>query len=456
MSPDVILIDDEPHLLESGKQSLELAGLTVECHASADGALENVTGSSHSIIVSDVRMPGESGLEVMARVLAVDPQMPVILITGHGDIPMAIQAIRDGAYDFIEKPFAPDHLVNSAQRALEQRRLVLDNRALRDALTNGSPLERSLVGKNPTTIQLRERIVSFAGTDADVLITGETGTGKELIARSLHELSQRSKGRFVAINCGALPENIIESELFGHEKGAFTGAVKNRIGKFEYASGGTLFLDEIESMPLGLQARLLRVLEERTVVRLGSNEELPVDVRVVAAAKENLRGAVDQGTFREDLYYRLNVLTLSIPPLRDRRDDIPLLFAHFLRNCDTRLRREVARPQPGDLAQLAVHDWPGNVRELENVAMRFALGLGIEFGQTVSPVEGPGFNEVPLTDQLAGLEQLILRRTLADCDGSMRQCYERLGISRKTLYDKLKKYGISHAGEDGHTKGPQT
>ena len=448
MNSDVILIDDEPHLLESGKQSLELAGLTVECHAAADGALMNITASSPCIIVSDVRMPGHSGLELMARALAIDPQIPVILITGHGDIPMAVQAIRDGAYDFIEKPFAPGSLVNSVQRALEQRRLVLDNRALRDALTQGSLLERSLVGKNPEVIQLRERIVSFGGADADVLITGETGTGKELVARSLHEASPRSKARFVAINCGALPETIIESELFGHEAGAFTGAVKTRLGKFEYASGGTLFLDEIESMPLDLQARLLRVLEERSVVRLGSNEERSVDVRVVAATKEDLRGAVDRGSFREDLYYRLNVLTLSIPPLRRRQDDVPLLFAHFLANTETRLKREVTRPQPGDLALLVAHDWPGNVRELENVAMRFALGLGIDFGQTNGLAIGTDLNGMPLADQLAGLEQLILRRTLSDCGGCMRQCYERLGISRKTLYDKLRKYGISQAEED--------
>ncbi len=384
----------------------------------------------------------------MASALAIDPQIPVILITDHGDIPMAVQASQDGAYDFIEKPFASDNLINSVQRALEQRRLVLDNRALRDAQTQVSPLERSLVGKNPQIMQLRDRIVAFADTDADVLITGETGTGKELVARSLHEVSPRSKARFVAINCGALPDTIIESELFGHEAGAFTGAVKTRLGKFEYASGGTLFLDEIESMPLDLQARLLRVLEERSVVRLGSKEECPVDVRVVAATKEVLRGAVDRGTFREDLYYRLNVLTLFIPPLRRRQDDVPLLFSRFLANTETRLKRDVACPQPADLALLLAHDWPGNVRELENVAMRFALKLGIDFGQTDSTSAGPGLDGMPLADQLAGLERMILRRTLADCRGCMRQCYERLDISRKTLYDKLKKYGISQSGDD--------
>ena len=449
MTADVILIDDEPHLLESVGQSLELAGLSVECHGSADGALGNISRLSPSIVVTDVRMPMIGGLDVMAEALAIDPQIPVILITGHGDVPMAVQAIRDGAYDFIEKPFASGHLVTSVRRALEQRRLVLDNRALRDALTQTSSIERTLVGRDPKMIRLRERIVSFAEADADVLIIGETGTGKEVVARALHDVSPRRKGQFVAINCGALPETIIESELFGHEAGAFTGAVKSRIGKFEYAAGGTLFLDEIESMPLDLQARLLRVLEERSVVRLGSNEELAVDVRVVAATKEDLRAAADRGTFREDLYYRVNVLTLAIPPLRERQNDIPLLFAHFLNRSEIRLKRKVVQPRPMDYALLVTHDWPGNVRELENVATRFALGLGIDFAKPSRELASDELESVSLVDQLASLEQLILRRTLAECGGSMKRCYERLGMSRKTLYDKLKKYGISAEDESG-------
>lgn len=448
MSADVILIDDEPLLLESGSQTLELAGLSVECHSSPNGALDNIRPSSPCIIVSDVRMPEESGLDVLAKALTIDPQLPVILITGHGDIPMAVQAIRDGAYDFIEKPFAPATLTASVKRALEQRKLVLDNRALRDALGRGTALERSLVGNNPRIVKLRERLTSFASSDADVLILGETGTGKELVARNLHELSPRAKGNFVAINCGALPETIIESELFGHEAGAFTGAAKMRVGKFEHADGGTIFLDEIESMPLDMQSRLLRVLEERSIVRLGSNIERPVDVRVLAATKEELRGPVDRAEFREDLYYRLNVLTLSIPPLRNRRDDIPLLFAHILGNCAIRLRREVASPGPADLALLAAHDWPGNVRELENVATRFALGLGVELSELDGAPTGGDLANASLADQLAAIEQLILRRTLALNDGSMKQCYETLGISRKTLYDKLKRYAIS-VDDDG-------
>lgn len=440
---DVILIDDEPHLLEAGRQSLELAGLSVRCFSSGKDALETLQRHSPTVVVSDVRMPEMGGLELLPLVLEIDPELSVILITGHGDIKMAVQAMRDGVYDFIEKPFAPDALVQSVRRALERRLLVLDNRVLREKLAMGSQLERTLVGRNGEFIKLRKRLEDFAATDADVLILGETGTGKELVAKSLHRLSARAPGEFVAINCGALPETIIESELFGHEMGAFTGAVKTRLGKFEFAHGGTLFLDEIESMPLDMQARLLRVLEERAIVRLGSNKEIAVDVRVVAATKEDLRGAVAKGTFREDLYYRLNVLTLTIPPLRRRRDDIPLLFAHFLNGCEARLKRQAPRPGPADLALLSAHGWPGNVRELENTAMRYALGLGVEFADGVAVGWNKELNVAALGDQMSALEELILRRTLTDCGGRMKACYERLGISRKTLYDKLKKYEIS-------------
>lgn len=448
MTADVILVDDEPDLLESTRQALELAGLSVACRTSADAALSKLTAASPSIVVSDVRMPGIDGLELLKRVLGIDPDLPVILITGHGDIPMAIQAIRDGAYDFIEKPFSVDQLLASVNRAMAQRRLVLDNRALREELALGSALSGRLVGNSSEVVRLRQRLTDFAATDADVLILGETGTGKELVARSLHELSPRAAGNFVAINCGALPETIIESELFGHEAGAFTGALKQRQGKFEYASGGTLFLDEIESMPLEMQARLLRVLEERKVVRLGSNKELPLDVRVVAATKEALRKSVERGAFREDLFYRLNVLTLTIPPLRNRLDDVPVLFAHFLANAASRLRRPVPEPGPSDLAVLAAHDWPGNVRELEHVATRYALGLGVDIAGLPSPDAAAGMQTASLSDQLAALEEIILRRTLVQSRGSMKACYERLGISRKTLYDKLKKYGISADGLD--------
>ncbi len=439
MSVDVILIDDEQHLRTACRQALELADLTVDSFASAAGALDAVGPTWPGVVVSDVKMADRNGLELMADVLARDPELPVILITGHGDIPMAVQAMRDGAYDFIEKPFANERLVDAVRRALEKRRLVLENRALKESLSGGSALERQLIGQTTAMRQLRAQITSFANADADVLVVGETGTGKELVARSLHDLSPRAGARFVPINCGALPETIIESELFGHEAGAFTGAAKPRVGRFEYADGGTLFLDEIESMPLDLQTRLLRVLQNRNVVRLGANEEIDIDIRVVAAAKEDLQAAAERGAFRTDLFYRLNVLTLTVPPLRDRRDDIPQLFAHFRRQFAERFRRDVPEPAAKDLARLTAHDWPGNVRELQNVAMRFALGFGVEIRPGDETAAGTGRT---LPEQLADLERLIIQQTLAHQGGSLKSTYEALGISRKTLYDKMQRYGL--------------
>lgn len=353
---------------------------------------------------------------------------------------MAVKAIQDGAYDFLEKPFASERLVEVARRALELRRLVLENRALRDELATGDELERSVVGRSAEMVQLRERIENYGATDADVLILGDTGTGKELIARSLHEASSRNTNRFVAVNCGALPENIIESELFGHVAGAFTGATTTRVGKFEYASGGTLFLDEIESMPLDLQTQLLRVLQERTIVRLGANEEIPVDVRIIAATKADLSKASDAGTFRPDLYFRLNVLSLEIPPLRARRDDIPLLFAHFLDQFAQRFKREAVAPSPQENATLMARDWPGNIRELQNVAMRYALGFGLEAD------DGPRPEAVAtgarLADRVDAFERAVITETLNANQGRMKPTYEQLGVSRKTLYDKIRKHGL--------------
>ncbi|MGE0857444.1 MAG: sigma-54-dependent transcriptional regulator, partial [Hyphomicrobiaceae bacterium] len=346
MTGPVLLIDDELHLRTATAQGLELAGFAVSDHADGIEALTNLSRSFSGVVVSDIKMPRIDGLALMKRILAIDPEIPVILVTGHGDIPMAIDAIRAGAYDFIEKPFSTERLADAASRAIEKRRLVLENRDLKAALAQRTGLEQTIIGRTPAIKRLRTQIASFAATDVDVLVFGETGTGKELVARALHEAGPRTGGRFVPINCGALPETVIESELFGHEAGAFTGATKTRIGKLEYASGGTLFLDEIESMPLELQIKLLRVLQDRTIVRLGANDERSIDVRVIAATKEDLRDASDRGTFREDLYYRLNVLKLTIPPLRERRDDIPLLFQHFAEQAAARCKREPVPVEP--------------------------------------------------------------------------------------------------------------
>lgn len=440
MTGRVILIDDEKHLRVSCTQSLELAGYQVDSFATASDALGMVNARWPGVIVTDVRMAGMDGLALMAAVLERDPDLPVILMTGHGDIAMAVKAMRDGAYDFIEKPFAPDVLLDAVHRALDKRVLVLENRDLRDALDSGSPLERLIVGVSETSRQLREKTANFAVADADVLIHGETGTGKELVARALHELGARSTGTFVPVNCGALPASIIESELFGHDKGAFTGADKTRIGKFEYADGGTIFLDEIESMPMELQARLLRVLENRIIVRLGSNDEIPIDVRVIAATKSDLRAKADQNQFREDLFYRLNVLTIAIEPLRRRLDDIPILAAHFLAQARARFKCSAEDIDATTMALLQTHDWPGNARELKNSVIRYALGQG--FDPWLAGDDPPVSSRAGLANQIAAVEAQIVRTCLEHHGGILKPTYEELGISRKTLYEKLKKYGI--------------
>ena len=451
MSREVMLIDDEPHLRLATAQGLDLAGFTVKEFADGEQALAGLSRAFEGIVISDIKMPRISGLELMSRVLAIDAEIPVILITGHGDIPMAVSAIRAGAYDFIEKPFAAETLVDAAARAIDKRRLVVENRALKAALSNCSGLEQVIIGRTPSMQRLRSQITAYAATDADVLIHGETGTGKELVARSLHDYGPRAKGRFVPINCGALPASVIESELFGHEAGAFTGAAKARVGKLEYASGGMLFLDEIESMPLELQIKLLRVLQDRRIVRLGANEERDIDVRVIAATKDDLKSAAARGAFRGDLYYRLNVLTLSIPPLHERGDDIPLLFQSFVAASASRFKSEAPTIDGLLVANLLAHRWPGNVRELQNTALRFALGLGLEIdGRALPPIAEPlpELTATTLTDQLARHERQIIADTLAITGHSLKATYEALGISRKTLYDKMRRYGLGKPPAD--------
>ncbi|VFT53117.1 two-component response regulator [Pseudomonas aeruginosa] len=328
----VLLIDDDPHLRQALRQTLDLAGLKV---ATLDDARQLDTAQCKDwpgVVVSDIRMPGIDGMELLRQLHEQDADLPVILITGHGDVPLAVQAMRGGAYDFLEKPFPSDALLDSVRRALEVRRLVLENRTLRLALAERHELHGRLIGRSAGMQRLREQVGSLAAIQADVLVLGETGAGKEVVARALHDLSSRRDGPFVAINAGALAESVVESELFGHEAGAFTGAQKRRIGKFEYANGGTLFLDEIESMSLDVQVKLLRLLQERVVERLGSNQLIPLDIRIIAATKEDLRQAADQGRFRADLYYRLNVASLRIPPLRERGEDHPAAVPPFRRS----------------------------------------------------------------------------------------------------------------------------
>ncbi|WP_299819607.1 sigma-54 dependent transcriptional regulator [uncultured Roseibium sp.] len=431
----VLLVDDEADLRGSLSQGLELSGQKVFASGTPEEALECINRGFYGVLVTDIRMPGTDGFQVMKRAFEIDPALPVVLITGHGDVPLAVEAMRAGAYDFMEKPFSVSRLASVVERALDKRRLVLENRKLREELADRTGLESRLVGRTPAMDLLRRNVMALAATDADILILGETGSGKEVVARALHDEGPRRKRPFVALNCGALPAEIIESELFGHEKGAFTGASGQRIGKLEHAHGGTVFLDEIESMPLELQVKLLRVIETRTIERLGSNRPIELDVRFIAATKEDLETAGKQGRFRLDLFYRLNVVNVEIPPLRERLEDIPLLFRHLAIEARARYRREIPDIDEEFLAGLMTREWPGNVRELRNIADRFVLGLE----PAGAPRTAGGSS---LFDQVASYERALIAAELKRNDGAIKPTYEHLGISRKALYEKMRKYGL--------------
>ncbi|SHN41989.1 two-component system, NtrC family, C4-dicarboxylate transport response regulator DctD [Duganella sacchari] len=439
----VLLIEDDASVRAGSAQALDLAGFEVEAFAAAEPALAQVTPGFAGVIVSDVRLPGMSGLDFLAAVKAIDVQVPVVLVTGHGDISMAVGAMRSGAYDFIPKPYSSEQLTDVVQRALDTRRLILEVAALRHRIAHGEGIEATLLGDSAGIRELRQMILNLADEPADVLIYGETGTGKEMVARCLHQFSRRSQRPFVALNCGAIPETIFESEVFGHEAGSFTGASRRQIGKIEHADGGSLFLDEIESLPMALQVKLLRVLQERYVERLGSNSPVPVDLRVIAASKVDLKEWSDQQKFRSDLYYRLNLIVLHIPPLRERREDIPLLFEHFVLGAAARYKRE-APPVPGPLMQsLMAHHWPGNVRELRNIAERFVLGLASGGDGLLSERSQ---TSVPLADQVGGFERAVIEQELRKAGGSVSEVSLALGVPKQTLYYKMQKYGLSSDG----------
>ena len=437
-TPKVLIIEDDPDVALGCEQALQLEGIAAECAGSAEAARRRLGRDFPGVVVSDIRLPGLDGMSFLRELLALDPQLPVVMITGHGDVTMAVQAMKDGAYDFIQKPFAPEYLVDVVRRALEKRRLVMEVRDLRHQLEQRDQLEGRLIGRGPGMEKVRALVSGLADSAADVLIHGETGTGKELVARCLHEASARRKGNFVAINCGGLPETLFDSEIFGHEAGAYTGAAKRRIGKIEHASGGTLFLDEIETMPVAMQIKLLRVLQERTLERLGSNTSIPIDCRVIAATKCDLLELSAKGGFRNDLYYRLSVATINLPPLRERRDDIPLLFEHFLLQAAARHNRPVPDTPAGRIQQLMGYTWPGNVRELRNVADRCVLGIeggSPPFGE--ARPDGPQ----PLAETVEAFERALIAEALRR-HGSLARAAEALAVAKTTLHDKIRKYGL--------------
>ncbi len=439
--PHVLFVDDEEHLRLAAAQTLELADLPVTCLADGEAALAQISRNFPGILVTDIRMPGIDGIDLMRRALEIDPEFPVILVTGHGDVEMAVQSMRDGAYDFLEKPYAPGRMVETVRRALDKRRLTIENRALRRQVGGRDVIESRVTGRTPVMVALREQIRAVAITDADVLITGATGTGKEVAARAIHRASPRAEKPFVHINCAALPPDLVESELFGHEAGAYPGASRARYGRFEHARGGTIFLDEIDSLDLKLQAKLLLAVQDRVVTRLGSNDPIELDVRFIAASKRDLEEASAQGAFRSDLLYRLNVVTIRMPELSQRREDIPKLFLHLVDEAAARYKRTAPEVPGAVLASIAARDWPGNVRELRNAAERFALGLDLD----ISDSDPDDAADASLSAQMARHEKSLIAAAIAANRGSLKATYEALGLSRKSLYEKMQKYGLNRA-----------
>jgi len=443
----ILVVDDDPFSLDLLRQELEHLGYGIHTCTNGKDAIEKITNETAKhgfpgIIVTDIRMPRMDGIELMKRAIDLDPDLPVLLITAYGDISMAVQALHDGAYDFIEKPIDSEKLIDVVKRGMEKRTLVLDNRKLRAELVSKSGLDTQIIGKSPRTVELRENIADLADTNASVLVLGETGTGKDLVAQCLHEFSSRSEYNFVPVNCGAIPENIFESELFGHEGGAFTGATKRRIGRIEYSHRGTLFLDEIESMPMHLQVKLLRALEERVIERLGSNEQISVDFRVVSATKADLKEAVRKGDFREDLYFRINVAEVVVPPLRSRRDDVPLLFEYFAEKLAFLYKREAPQLSQKDLHELMMHPWPGNVRELKNVAERAVIGMSAQKPSVADIIHPATKTPLTLSNQVEIFEKQIIATSLSENKGNIQGTMETLGIARRTLNEKMRKYSL--------------
>ena len=447
--PQILLIDDDDSLRRVMEFSLTEAGYAVSAAASGEDGLRLLEKGPFDAVITDITMPGMSGMEVLKRIHQKDTYIPVIIITAYGTIESAVEAMKEGAFDYITKPFNRDELRLTLERALRMRRLERENIELRAEVKNRYSFE-GIIGTSEKIKDVLDLAARVAASDASILITGESGTGKELLAKGIHFNSSRANGPFVAINCAAIPEALIESELFGHMKGAFTGAVRDKEGKFELADGGTLFLDEIGELRIDLQAKILRALQEREVDRVGGSKPVSVDARVLAATNKDIERAVKEGAFREDLYYRLSVITLHMPPLRERRDDVPLLAEYFLRKFN---KSADVKLEPAALASLASYGWPGNVRELENVMERASV---LRRGETVTPAdlpvkilkkEIPGIDDIILNlpDEGLSLEELekgLIIKALEKHKGNQTRAAEYLRITRPTLIYRMEKYGL--------------
>ncbi|MBS1122282.1 MAG: two component, sigma54 specific, transcriptional regulator, Fis family [Deltaproteobacteria bacterium] len=450
----ILVIDDEPNILTTVRRALEIEGYQVEVAGNGQAGLAKLAEHDIDLVLLDVMMPGESGLEVLPKIRMASPETMVVMMSGNATIETAVQATKGGAHDFVEKPLSGDKLLLTVQNALQFARLRHDNARLRGRVQ----ADFAMIGKGAAMRAIFDKVAKTAPTTGRVLITGENGTGKELVARAVHEHSKRADGPFVKLNCAAIPSELIESELFGHEKGAFTGATQQRRGKFELADGGTLFLDEVGDMNPNAQAKVLRVLQENELERVGGGETIKVDVRVVAATNKDLSAEIAAQRFREDLYYRLAVVPIELPPLRARREDIPTLAEHFLEQVCHDNGRRLKKIAPSAMTLIMQHEWPGNVRELKNVVERLAILTGdaeviteADVGDAlprVKAVKSEFTRGTPFKDLVATAEREIIMAALEANDHHVSNTARELQLERSHLYKKMRALGIDHRADD--------